>query len=110
MSSVLVPNGSVSCQLLCQVLVQAEPEQVGYTLCSAQLMDPSDRLQPSPTQPAAPCGLCCSLTAVLLYARVMLGMAPAGPGGTSSWMPSISPPELRSTLSGSGLPNLATGG
>src|SRR6266702_2136095 len=80
-SCAAVPNGSESCQVLRQ---SAPLEFVAeLTFSSDQVTEPSARLQPSPTQPAAPCQLCCSATLSLLYASVTGGFSPPGPAGRS---------------------------
>src|SRR5215831_1371943 len=75
--------------------------------CSAQLIDPSMRLQPSPTHGAAPWGLCWSLTPALLYESWRGGVSPAGPAGRSIGYPAVSAPPLRFVSNGSGLPKAA---
>ncbi len=70
-SSVPVPKGSESCQESshCGLWTQGGLGVFVHRLCtwcSAQLIAPSERFQPSPTQGAAPWGLCCSLTPALL--------------------------------------------
>src|SRR5258708_10871695 len=50
--SAAVPYGSESCQEFSQIGVQLFVQTVSR-LCCAQLMEPSDRFQPSPTQGAA---------------------------------------------------------
>src|SRR5205085_9859792 len=81
-SSAAVPYGSESCQLSSHCWPQLV-QPVPFTLCSAQLTAPSPRLQPSPTQGAAPAALCWSDTPDELYASCSGGVSPPGPAGTS---------------------------
>ena len=60
--SAAVPNGSDSCQLSSHCTCVHCWHPVMFTWCSAHEIDPRPRLQPSPTQGAAPCGLCWSFT------------------------------------------------
>src|ERR1700736_1224438 len=109
-SSAPVPYGSLSCQLLFQFGPQVPcSSHPAATSCSDQLIDPRPRFQPSPTQGAADCGLCCSATAALLYPSWRGGVRPPGPWGRSMGYEAVSDPALRSTLKGSGLPNVAIG-
>src|SRR5215472_13248765 len=64
--SAAVPNGSESCQLSSHCTDVHCEQLLMSTWCSAQLIAPSPMLQPSPTQGAAPCTLCCSETETLL--------------------------------------------
>src|SRR5262245_267314 len=58
--SAAVPNGSESCQESSHCTPHGTHSPL--TLCSAQLIAPRPRFQPSPTHGAAPCGLCWSET------------------------------------------------
>src|SRR5690348_736532 len=110
MSCALVPNGSLSCHVLSQLmppLPQLAVVHESILNFSDHEIDPSDRFQPSPSAPAGDCGLCCSPTLALLYVRWSGGVSPPGPAGTSIGTSEFSPPPDRSTLKGSGLPNEA---
>src|SRR5579875_3063520 len=79
MSWPLMPLGSFMYHTFSQLLVPP-----GVTFSWLQVIEPSERFQPSPNQGAAACTLWLSLTEPDEYPRFKLGVKLPGPGGTLS--------------------------